>query len=1074
MSFFAVVEDSQIVDALNYAITNLGTGTATGNVLVANSTTGQITRADAPNDVIAYLYQYINVRYADSADGSTNFSTSPTNRLYFGLRNSQTSAASSNPADYIWTQVAGGGFGTTKFLYYITFGGRQIAFAAVTSAPSGGYVQTVDGVAIDLDVITSTTAQQIVTLPIYQRAASAPATPTGGTYNFNTLSLTPPTNWYSAVPAGTDPIWVSSNTFEASPSTPSVSPTGAWSTPALLAESATSTFTVVAYADSTSVPATPTGGTWNFSTGTGTPPTGNVTWALIPTTPTGNLYTSQTVASILGSSGTANLSGWSTPVEFGAAPGTDGLSVFYYSVFIASATQPATPGASGQYDFGTLVGTPPTGWSNFPPTPSPGQEIWVSSAQAAASTPTGIWTATGSSWSTPVQYNGTAGTNALIVVPNYDNGFIFTRNNANVWTPTPAANLITSTANVVATRGNTVAGYYNKIVSYNINTGVWTTTDGSTLNPGNFTFGVPQTTTSRYFNTVAYADTQGSSATNIQYAIVEGGVNGNAGPPGTRGFIPLAYIQTPSDPIAANTATLTSWFSALRTNGVPPIGISPDAGNIYTPVPGDTANFNDPTTNIQVTKTYDGTTWQNVAGEVINGNLIVVGSVTSNKLAANDIYALNIQSTGANIGNNASPGFWLQASTGNARFGGAVSIGSQLTVGSIINNSTLSSNSVSEAAVQTGAITNSKLGTGAVSNDKILATTITGNKIATGTITATNIQASTITGNEIAASTITGNKIAANTITATNILADTITGDKIAANTIAANSIQAGSITATQISSNYIYAGNIVSTGATLGDNNSAGYWLRYTDGSARFGGNVSIGNNLSVGNLITASALNANTISANNIQPGVITPVASGNITAFTNLSLTNSSQYDWTYTGGTNRGYVKTIARIAIPVSSALAALTSASPQYYRATFSCDITATGINAGITGPTFWVFTNYAASNPLYNYGGDNIPILIYANSTPVYPGADNTPGSLVSPQFGRYLVSSGSFPQSFTGPFQLSGTTQIPYSTGQALLNSTIIIGIALSNDNTTTPSGNVGSISMTNISFNVVPTSV
>jgi hypothetical protein len=49
--------------------------------------------------------------------------------------------------------VSGGGFGTTKNLYYITTGGRQIQFAVATSIPNTGWV--VDpGTAIDLDVIS--------------------------------------------------------------------------------------------------------------------------------------------------------------------------------------------------------------------------------------------------------------------------------------------------------------------------------------------------------------------------------------------------------------------------------------------------------------------------------------------------------------------------------------------------------------------------------------------------------------------------------------------------------------------------------------------------------------------------------------------------------------------------------------------------------------------------------------------------------------------------------------------------------------------------------------------------------
>ena len=45
------------------------------------------------------------VKYADSYDGSVGFSDSPTGKSYYGLRNSDTSAESTNPADYVWYQA---------------------------------------------------------------------------------------------------------------------------------------------------------------------------------------------------------------------------------------------------------------------------------------------------------------------------------------------------------------------------------------------------------------------------------------------------------------------------------------------------------------------------------------------------------------------------------------------------------------------------------------------------------------------------------------------------------------------------------------------------------------------------------------------------------------------------------------------------------------------------------------------------------------------------------------------------------------------------------------------------------
>lgn len=140
---------SEISEAINYLLANFGPN------LSADPDTGQIT--GPTGIVIAYLYRYLAVKFADSFDGSVNFSDSPTNRFYYGVRNTDDSTESTNPADYIWYKVAGG-FGTTNFLWYITNGGRQIQFYVGPASPFLGYA-TVGTDAIDLDIITSTTGQ---------------------------------------------------------------------------------------------------------------------------------------------------------------------------------------------------------------------------------------------------------------------------------------------------------------------------------------------------------------------------------------------------------------------------------------------------------------------------------------------------------------------------------------------------------------------------------------------------------------------------------------------------------------------------------------------------------------------------------------------------------------------------------------------------------------------------------------------------------------------------------------------------------------------------------------------------
>lgn len=189
---------SDITGALNYALANLG-----GSVS-SNLSSGQISSG---GNTIGYLYQYMDVAFATSFDGVTNFSTTSfTNATYFGLRNTSTTTVSSNPADYVWYQVAGG-FGTTKYLWYNVTGGRNIQFSVQTTAPAGYYVKwTTDP--INLDIITSTLSVNANLAIIYQwTSGSAPARPTiTSTYTWATNTFTPvPSGWSSSLISNTTP-----------------------------------------------------------------------------------------------------------------------------------------------------------------------------------------------------------------------------------------------------------------------------------------------------------------------------------------------------------------------------------------------------------------------------------------------------------------------------------------------------------------------------------------------------------------------------------------------------------------------------------------------------------------------------------------------------------------------------------------------------------------------------------------------------------------------------------------------------------------------------------------------------
>jgi hypothetical protein len=161
---------------------------------------------------------------------------------------------------------------------------------------------------------------------------------------------------------------------------------------------------------------------------------------------------------------------------------------------------------------------------------------------------------------------------------------------------------------------------------------------------------------------------------------------------------------------------------------------------------------------------------------VLDGDLLVPGSVLTNALAANCI-------TTTQLSANCVTSSQLAANSVTAN---------ALSVNSVTANA-IAANAIGASAIAAGTITASKLVANTITAAQIASATITGTQIAANTITATNITANTITAAQIAANTITASQIAANTITASQIQAGSISGDRISGGTITGCQIQTNS-----------------------------------------------------------------------------------------------------------------------------------------------------------------------------------------------------------------------------------------------------------------------------------------
>jgi predicted phage tail protein len=254
---------------------------------------------------------------------------------------------------------------------------------------------------------------------------------------------------------------------------------------------------------------------------------------------------------------------------------------------------------------------------------------------------------------------------------------------------------------------------------------------------------------------------------------------------------------------------------------------------------------------------------------VIDGNLIVTGTVTADAIAANTITATEIAA---------------DAITANEIAANTITA-SQIAADAITATE-IAANTITASQIAADAITANEIAANAVTADAIAANTITSNEIAANTITASQIAADAITASEIATNAVTADAIAANTITASEIAADAITASEIATNAVTADAIAANAVTANEIAANTITASQIaadaitaneIATNAVTADAIAAN-----TITASEIAANAITATEIAT-NAVTADAIAANTITASEIAADAITAteIATNAVTA-------------------------------------------------------------------------------------------------------------------------------------------------------------------------------------------------
>ena len=576
---------SEVSEAVNYLLSNFTTGVS------SDINTGQIKGSNGV--VIGYLYQYLDIKYSDSFDGSVNFSDLPTNRQYYGLRNSDASAESTNFADYIWTKATGG-FGTSKYLWYQTTGGRAIQLAVSTTAPDVGWLQD-PGYAIDLDVVTSATVPVIVESFVSYFTPSTMQVPrTGGT-------LTPVFTNINPVLFATDKGTVVPYSGATTDSNVAFV-NNSWR----IGNSSTTGLGDISYT--------------NITIGDPTDGGDYAIWPIPTAMPNSPAYITVPIRyknslGVVTQASVAKLQLlYSDPGATG--PQGAGIDISGYTAFVQNAGGAFTPASATLSALLTNVTAPTYSWSISGATPTTATTASVVITPTSSSTGvTATLTVNGTNLlspitktvTLPVVYDGapgTAGSNG--VMSAFPSIFLWTGSSTPPTRPSTTSTYTWATAAYSAPSGwstqapsNTTAGNYLWEITIPLNASATTTT--SLLD---------WTDTANTIRAVAYNGANGANGSN--------GSNGSNGAPGSATFV---ITRTAND----GSAPTNSEVSSL-------LGRNPVAGDICT------VSYN--SANNAVVYRYI-TSWI-LFTTYITGSLIVQNTITGDKVAANTITGTNI------------------------------------------------------------------------------------------------------------------------------------------------------------------------------------------------------------------------------------------------------------------------------------------------------------------------------------------------------------------------------------------------------------------------------------------------
>jgi len=666
----------------------------------------------------------------------------------------------------------------------------------------------------------------VAELTIYKRATSTPATPTGGSYNFGTQVLTPPSGWSSTIPAGTDPVYTSRGTAVITGATGTFS-SFTWSTPILTFSTPTdgvdgepavslqltrASATLFAYANGNipdfadavgnaklyqgetditslaSFSASASGCTGTVNTATNTPVSGQAKGYYRVTALPGDTGSLTITATYNGKTYTAVFSvskakgGYEIVSSLPTTGNFEGRVVFLTTDgklyrYTSGAWTAAVPSAdvTGQLIASQIADAAITTakFANgirpveiVSSLPSTGN---VEGRLVYLTTDDKLYRYTGSAWTTAIAAVDISG---QIVAAQIADAAINTAKFAAGITPVEIVSVLPSSGNFAGR----LAYLTTDSKLYRHNGTSWITAVAAVDITGQMT-------------TAQIAD---AALTAAKFASGIRPVEIVASLPSSGNFEGrMAYLTT-DDKLYRHNGT--SWVSAVAAADITgQVSDAQIAGMAATKMTGQITSTQITDSAVSAAKIAAGAI---IAGKIAAGAIaaadIAAGAIIAGKIAANAVTATEIAANAITAGKIAAGAVSATQLAADAVVAGKIAAGA-------VTAGTIAAGVVTATELAAGSVVAGKIAAGAVSTTELAALAVTSAKIAAGSITADKMAANSVTAGSILAATITGDKIAANTITATNLAAASVTAGKIAAGAISASEIAAGAITATKM-----------------------------------------------------------------------------------------------------------------------------------------------------------------------------------------------------------------------------------------------------------------------------------